>query len=85
MPWQKQPPWSDAQLREAVEQRHTHEPLCDLTPERACHHPFSQALDAQAKLNRRITEYRLATAFATGQCVPLHVLVQPDQQRAALL
>ncbi|GKT21958.1 hypothetical protein AVHM3334_06645 [Acidovorax sp. SUPP3334] len=42
-----------------------------------------QALDAQAKLNRRIAEDGLATAFATGRRVPLHVLVQPDRQRSS--
>lgn len=40
-----------------------------------------QALDAQAKLDGRIRERLLATPFATGRCVPLHVFVQPDRQR----
>lgn len=42
-----------------------------------------QAFDAQAELDGRIGEGAIATAFAAGRCIPLHVLVQPHGQRTS--
>lgn len=44
---------------------------------------IEQALHRQAELNRRFAVFRAAAPPAAGDAVPAHVLVQPNQQRAA--
>jgi len=44
-----------------------------------------QALDGQAELDCRLAVRRAAAPFAAGTAMPTHVLVQPDEQRAACL
>jgi hypothetical protein len=46
---------------------------------------IEQALDDQAELDRRFAVLRVPAPLATGTAVPAHVLVQPDEQRAARL
>jgi hypothetical protein len=46
---------------------------------------IEQALDGQAELDRRLAVLRAPAPLATGTALPAHVLVQPDEQRAALL
>ena len=41
-----------------------------------------KAFDAQAELDGGVAEHVLPTPLAAGGCVPLHVFVQPDRQRA---
>lgn len=44
---------------------------------------IEQALNGQAELDRRLAVLRTAAPLAARTAVPAHVLVQPDQQRAA--
>ena len=46
---------------------------------------IEQALDRQAKLDRRLAVLRATVSLAAGTAVPAHVLVQPDEQGAARL
>ena len=41
-----------------------------------------EAFDAQAELDGGVAEHVLPAPLAAGGCVPLHVFVQPDRQRA---
>jgi hypothetical protein len=44
---------------------------------------IEQALDSQAKLDRRLAVLRSTAPLTAGTAVPAHVLVQPDEKRAA--
>jgi hypothetical protein len=46
---------------------------------------IEQALDGPAKVDRRLAVLRGPAPLATGTALPAHVLVQPDEQRAARL
>lgn len=49
------------------------------------HGQIEQALNGQTELTRCVAVHRRAAPLAAGTIVPAHVLVQPDQPRAAVV